>query len=617
MIEKQLEQSEARFRYMADNAPVMVWTSGTDKLCTWVNKPWLDFVGRQMEQELGNGWTENVHSQDFSHCLEVYTSSFDARQSFTMDYRLRRWDGEYRWIQNTGVPLFDESGAFTGYMGSCIDITERKLAEAELQTERNFVSSVLDAVGAVVVVLDPRGIIVLFNRTASNFSGYSSEEAVGKHVWDFLLAPEDVEPVKEIFWHSVTRKLPSQSENHWITKSGERRLISWSNTILQDEKENLTQVVRTGIDITELRKARDSVSESEERFRLLAEATKIVPWEARVGSCDFSYVGPRAAELLGYPVEQWYEEGFWPAHIHPDDRDAALAFCVEAAVSLLDFEFEYRMLTADGRVVWVRDVVHVQRVNGTPSVLRGFLIDITSRKETELMLRSVREELQELSGRLLNAREEETRKLARELHDNFGQKMALLNLRASEVERLLPIQPNLAAENLRACREQIITVGQELQELSRLLHPSILHDLGLDLALRSECAAYTKRTGIVIRYDSRDVPAGLPEDVRVCLYRIAQESLQNIWKHAESKHVEVSVKASKGTIELIVRDFGKGFDVESTKGKAGLGLISMQERARLVGGSLTLTAVAGEGTRVHVRIPLREAGGLTFERAGR
>ncbi len=129
--EEVVRATEARFRTMANSSPVLIWIAGTDRLCTWFNKVWLDFTGRTMEQECGNGWAEGVHPDDFKRCLETYVTAFDARQSFSMDYRLRRSDGQYRWLSDDGIPLFEEN-EFKGYIGSCIDITERKLMEIAL-----------------------------------------------------------------------------------------------------------------------------------------------------------------------------------------------------------------------------------------------------------------------------------------------------------------------------------------------------------------------------------------------------------------------------------------------------------------------------------------------------
>ncbi len=127
--ENDLRESEARFRSMADSAPVLLWVSGPDTLCNFFNQSWLSFTGRTMEQEIGNGWAEGVHPADFEKCLQIYLSSFEARKPFEMEYRLRRWDGQWRWLLDKGVPRFQPDGSFAGYIGSCIDIEERKRAE--------------------------------------------------------------------------------------------------------------------------------------------------------------------------------------------------------------------------------------------------------------------------------------------------------------------------------------------------------------------------------------------------------------------------------------------------------------------------------------------------------
>jgi PAS domain S-box-containing protein len=141
-VEAALRESEAHFRTMADTAPVMIWRSGSDKKCDFFNLPWLTFTGRTLAEELGDGWAQGVHPDDLAFCLKTYTTAFDARETFQMEYRLRRFDGEYRWVFDVGVPRWESDGVFAGYIGSCLDISDRKQAEQSLDETHRELSRV-------------------------------------------------------------------------------------------------------------------------------------------------------------------------------------------------------------------------------------------------------------------------------------------------------------------------------------------------------------------------------------------------------------------------------------------------------------------------------------------
>ncbi len=143
-VEESLRESAARFRMMADTAPMMVWMSGTDKLCTFFNRSWLEFTGRPIEKELGDGWTQGVHADDYNQCLNTYVTAFDERKGFRMEYRLKRFDGEYRWIFDEGVPRYTPEGSFAGYIGACVDLTERRKAEEALRNALSEVGELKD-----------------------------------------------------------------------------------------------------------------------------------------------------------------------------------------------------------------------------------------------------------------------------------------------------------------------------------------------------------------------------------------------------------------------------------------------------------------------------------------
>jgi anti-anti-sigma factor len=208
--EEAAQESEERFHLMADAAPVLLWMSDTDALCTFFNKPWLNFRGRTMEQELGNGWVEGVHPDDLSRCLDTYRSAFAARRTFTMEYRLRRADGEYRWVLDNGTPRFAPDASFAGYIGSCLDITERKHVEGErerliqeLEESRSRLAAIIGSATDAILTIDEQQRIVVFNDAAEQVFGCSATEVLGQPI-DRLI-PERFRAVHRHHIHSFGR----------------------------------------------------------------------------------------------------------------------------------------------------------------------------------------------------------------------------------------------------------------------------------------------------------------------------------------------------------------------------------------------------------------------------
>lgn len=215
------------------------------------------------------------------------------------------------------------------------------------------------------------------------------------------------------------------------------------------------------------------------------------------------------------------------------------------------------------------------------------------------------DKLRALTARLMLVQEEESKRIARELHDAFSQRLAALSTESRLLKKQLPPKTGKVARKLDAIADQIGGLARDIHQMSRRLHPAILDDLGLAAALKAECTAFAQLHSIRVNCRAGRIPAALLDSVALCLYRVVQESLQNIAKHSRAREVDVRLTASKGEIELSIEDFGDGFDLRSLKDKRGLGLISMEERVRFVGGTFTIDSRPGKGTRVRVRVPLK------------
>jgi len=233
--------------------------------------------------------------------------------------------------------------------------------------------------------------------------------------------------------------------------------------------------------------------------------------------------------------------------------------------------------------------------------------ELMVRKQNEAAVLRYQQELQGLTGKLIEARELESKLLARELHDVFSQKLAVLGMEIAALGQNLPESSQELKSRLQQFTEQIGFLSKDIHQISRQLHPAILDDLGLVAGLRNECLVFSQQQDVPAEFVSRDVPRSLSGDLSLCLYRVAQESLRNIGKHARAQEVRVDLSASDREIVLVIEDRGHGFDLQEGRGKGGLGLVSMEERIRLVNGSLSIRSQPGMGTRVEVRAPLHHS----------
>jgi signal transduction histidine kinase len=257
-----------------------------------------------------------------------------------------------------------------------------------------------------------------------------------------------------------------------------------------------------------------------------------------------------------------------------------------------------------GHREWPEDLIQRLRLVGeifTNALARKRADEALQAREQSL--RQAREGLRKLAARLLHAQEEERRRIAREMHDDWTQRLAVLSIDLAKLENHLR-SPEKALPLLRTMQEQLVELSEDVHALSRQLHPSILDDLGLVEALRSECASFSRREGTPVDYRPEQVPRALAKDVALCVYRVAQEALRNVAKHSAASEARVTLGTSGPELVLRVEDDGAGFDAEKLRSQPGLGLSSMEERVRLIQAALTVKSCVGQGTTVEVRVPL-------------
>jgi PAS domain S-box-containing protein len=451
----------------------MMWLSESDGRRTFFNQTWLAFTGRALAEEAGVGWAHGVYVKDRARCLAAYRKGVRSAKRFELEYRLRRSDGEYRHVLDRAAPRV-EGGALIGFIGSCLDIQDRKCAELALRA-------------------------------------------------------------------------------------------------------------------------------SEMRFRLLAENAPDVIFRYRVHpTFGTEYISPAAATICGRRPDEFLANpdlGF--QLVHPEDRSIAMAMRYRPK----DFKdpVVLRWLHPDGRVVWAEHRnTPIFDADGRLVAIEGIGRDITDRVAAEERLRESESQLRRLAAAVDQARENERTLIARELHDELGQSLTAIKLELARTAQALTRQ-RLAPEaidGLQSIVGGIDVAAETVRRLATSLRPPALDHLGLVDAIELEAAALTRRSGIRSRVSGNRRLPPLDEMQTTGMFRIVQEALTNIVRHASASTVTISIVGSAKSTLVRIQDDGRGMTSSGTGDSTALGLLGMHERAEMIGATLTITSTPGKGTSV-------------------
>lgn len=289
------------FQRMADAAPVLMWASGTDKKCIWLNKRWTDFVGRSIDSELGSGWAESIHPEDRERFLRQYEAHFDARENFAIEYRLRRHDGIYRWVLDTGVPLQSPDGAFSGYICSCTDITDQKLGQAALQESEDRVRLLSESAPVMIWMSDAAGKCVHLNRRLREFWGIA-EDGLANFDWAATVHPEDMPRVGAAVENALVNKSGLSVQMRLSDKHGAYRVIRTDAQPHFASSGAFLGLIGVNIDMTEEARANQALRRSEERFARFMQHLPGLAW-IKDGAGRYLFANEAATKAFGTTLD--------------------------------------------------------------------------------------------------------------------------------------------------------------------------------------------------------------------------------------------------------------------------------------------------------------------------
>ncbi len=607
-IRAETEAALERYADFYDFSPVGLFTLEQSGAISRVNLAGAQLLGQERSRINGQRFADFVGEasrQTFSAFLQRMFAG-DARLS--CELKLIADGHPARLVEIAAVLSPDRQEC----RAVVIDITERQIAADMLRESGQFNAEVIANVqeGIAVYGLDLR--YRVWNEYMEHFTGMKACDVLGRlplEVFPFL---EEGGVIASLASSLAGGEAKSVEFAFTVKQTGRSGWALDRTSPLRNARGEIIGAISTVTDITVRRKAEEALKASELRYRDLVDAVDGLVWEADAGTLANTFMSRQAERLLGYPLENWLQPGFWTEILHPDDRDWAHAFCTSAIGRGESFEFEYRLIASDGRTVWVRDMVNVEMEAGAPRRLRGITVDVTARRKAEQQLRDMANhleqtvaertgQLRQLAAQLTIVEERERQKLALDLHDNLGQLLAVIKIKLSSIDAGSPKLP------IATLLDLVQQAEQSVRTVTMQLSPPILHALGLVSALEWLGEEIERVYGLRVHVDHDDCRKHLLGEVQAVLYRAVRELLINAAKHAQVDEASVSCFCDGNRLLLVVSDAGSGFDPAAHMGPwAGhnsFGLRSINERIRNFGGEVDIDSSPGNGTTITLSVP--------------
>jgi PAS domain S-box-containing protein len=612
-----LRESEQRFRIVADAAPVLIWMSGVDKLCTFFNKRWLEFTGRSLEQEMGNGWAEGVHPDDLQGCLNTYTEAFDAREPFVMQYRLRRNDGEYRWLSDNGVPRYNAQGEFVGYIGSCVDVTELLRQQRALNQFEERVALAAEAAHLGVWELDLATKQIWISDKVRELFEFPQKDEITYTEFEKRVHPDDRAARGQVMQQAIRTRGSYETEYRIMRPDGTIRWIGGRGRYLPEAHGKPARLLGVSMDITERKQA-------EELFQLATEAspsgTVLVDHQGRIALVNAhteKLFGYARDELIGKDIEILVPQRF--ARLHSNDRANFFTAPEPRAMGAGRELFARRK---DGSEFPVEIGLNpIPTPHGL--VVLANVVDISARLAAEEVTRRSREQV-ELLGRV-SLLGEMTASLAHELNQPLA---AIVNNATAAMQYLE--QGRLDPKQLQEILTDVVGDGHRAYDIMRNVRSAIkkggairgkinLNDVvkAVTHMVQPDAAAQSCKLETSLAQDLAAIE-GDPIQIQQVLINLVLNAVDAMRDTPLNRRiVDVATNYDgDGTISVAVRDYGSGIS-ETTRERLfeqffttkeeglGMGLAIVRSIIEAHGGSIAAENADGGGARFRFRLPIK------------
>ncbi len=592
--EKALSISELRFRTLAGNAPTGIFETNGKGETIYANGKMIEYTGLSFDELLGTNWIKSIHPDDRNEVLKNWEQNVDRKKESSSEYRLVHKNGEVRWVSGKAVPVYDRNGHFSGYLGTVSDITKEKLALLALKESEEKYRALVEQASDGIYIADADGRIITVNSSSCRLSGYTEEEILGKSIAEFV--PEDELKKNPLRFDELKQGRTVTSERKIKLKSGETLQVESITKMLSDGR--ILSFVR---DITERTKARNEIIKEKNLsdtiinslpgiFYLYDEEGNFRRWNKNLEFIS-GYIDTEIIKMK-------------PLDFFDIDERNLLKQKGDEVFGRGMADVEAHFFTKDKRKIPYYFNGWRVMFEGKPCLI-GLGIDITEKRKSEELLIKSHEDVRQLASHLTWVREEERKRIGREIHDELGQQLTAIKMDVAWIDKKTHDETGPVKNKLKNIISLLDGSNESVRRILTELSPGIIDNHGLLEGLERLNRQFTNATGIHVEFTTNKSIIDLAQEIANCIFRVYQESLTNIMRYAHADKVVTSLNIKTDVVVVTIKDDGKGFDATAIQTKKSFGILGMKERVLSQNGKFELQSKMGRGTKIMVTVPYR------------